>query len=201
MMSRASTDTEIQNLIDAALSGKPDAYAALLSHSKDRLLRLTRKMFHNYPNLRRWEQTDDVFQNALIRLHRALANTQIESVRHFFNLATVQIRRELLDLTKHHFGPEGRGARHHTDAIPSDEIGGTIHNKAAHPSDPVGWTDFHLAVEKLPHDDQEIVNLLFYEGLTHDEASRVLGTSARTLKRRWADVKMKLHEVLNDRHG
>jgi RNA polymerase sigma-70 factor (ECF subfamily) len=113
----------------------------------------------------------------MVRLHRALANVRVESVRHFFNLATVQIRRELLDLAKHYFGPEGHGANHHTDHIPTDDAGGTIYDRAGRPS--------------------EIVNLLFYEGLTHEEASRVLDTSVRTLKRRWASVKLKLHEVLN----
>jgi RNA polymerase sigma-70 factor (ECF subfamily) len=147
--------------------------------------------------LRRWEQTDDIFQNSMVRLHRALANVRVESVRHFFNLATVQIRRELLDLAKHYYGPEGQGANHHTDQIPSDEAGGTIHDRAGRPNDPLGWFDFHAAVERLPEEEQEIVNLLFYEGLTHDEAATVIGTSSRTLKRRWSAVKMKLHEVLN----
>ena len=190
-------DTTLQDHIDQALAGDQEAREALLDHASDRLLRLTRKMFHGYPSLRRWEQTDDVYQNAMVRLHRALANVRVESVRHFFNLATVQIRRELLDLAKHYYGPEGQGANHHTDQIPSDESGGTIHDRAGRPCDPLGWFDFHAAVERLPEDEQEIVNLLFYEGLTHDEAAKVIGTSSRTLKRRWSAVKMKLHEVLN----
>jgi RNA polymerase sigma-70 factor (ECF subfamily) len=197
MPHESSTDTQIQNLIDVALAGDAEAHAALLDHASDRLLRLTRKMFHGYPSLRRWEQTDDVYQNAMVRLHRALANVRVESVRHFFNLATVQIRRELLDLAKHYFGPEGQGTNHHTDHVPPDDAGGEIYDRAGCPSDPLGWCDFHAAVERLPDDEQEIVNLLFYEGLTHEEASRVLDTSVRTLKRRWASVKLKLHEVLN----
>ena len=108
------SDTQLQNLIDRALEGDTAAHEALLNHACDRLLRLTRKMFHGYPNLRRWEQTDDVFQNSMIRLHRALADVRVESVRHFFRLAAVEVRRELLDLAKHHFGPEGNGAKYHT---------------------------------------------------------------------------------------
>ena len=96
-----ASDTQLQNLIALAASGEKSAREALLDHACDRLLRLTRKMFHGYPRLRRWEQTDDVFQNSLIRLHRALCDVKVESVRHFFNLAAVQVRRELLDLAKH----------------------------------------------------------------------------------------------------
>jgi RNA polymerase sigma-70 factor (ECF subfamily) len=192
-----ATDTQIQNLIDLAASGQEKARQALLNHACERLLRLTRKMFHGYPNLRRWEQTDDVFQNSMVRLHRALADVRVESVRHFFNLAAVQVRRELLDLAKHHFGPEGGGKHHHTDGQPADEEGGAVHAAAEEPDDLDGWTRFHAQVEKLSDDEQEVVNLLFYEGLTQEEAAGVLGISFRTLKRRWQSAKLKLHEELN----
>lgn len=200
--SAVGTDTQLQNLIDLALRGEPSARESLLHHACDRLLRLTRKMFHGYPNLRRWEQTDDVFQNALVRLHRALAEVRVESVRHFFNLAAIQVRRELLDLSKHHCGPEGGGANHHTDGIPADDDGGSLHDRAEEPDDLSGWHGFHALVEKLPDDEQEVVNLLYYEGLTQDEAAKVLDISLRTLKRRWQSAKLKLHEELNrDRQG
>jgi RNA polymerase sigma-70 factor (ECF subfamily) len=52
-------------------------------------------MFRGFQALRRWEETDDVFQNSIICLHRALAEVKIELVRYFFNLAGVQIQRKL----------------------------------------------------------------------------------------------------------
>lgn len=191
------SDTQLQGLIDRGLSGDVSAQEALLDHACDRLLRLTRKMFHGYPNLRRWEQTDDVFQNSMLRLHRALADVRVESVRYFFNLAAVQVRRELLDLAKHHFGPEGNGANHHTDGQPADEAGGSLHNNADEPEDLSSWSEFHQQVEKLPEDELEVMNLLYYEGLTQEEAAQVLGISFRTLKRRWQAAKLRLHEGLN----
>jgi RNA polymerase sigma factor (sigma-70 family) len=191
------TDTQLQRLIDCALSGDPAARDALLHHACERLLRLTRKMFQGYPKLHRWESTDDVFQNAMIRLHRALASVRVESTRHFFNLAAVQIRRELLDLAKHHFGPEGGGANHHTDRVSPDSEGGALHRSVHEPEDLSGWSDFHHQVEKLPEAEQEVCNLLYYEGLTQEEAAEVLGVSIRTLKRRWQSAKLKLHEALH----
>jgi len=199
--SAVGSDTQLQNLIELALKGEPSARDALLDHACDRLLRLTRKMFHGYPNLRRWEATDDVFQNAMIRLHRALADVKLESVRHFFNLAAVQIRRELLDLAKRHFGPHGIGSNHHTDGIPADDDGGSL-AQAAEPSNVEDWSEFHAHVEALPDDEQELVNLLWYEGLTQEEAAQVLGVSLRTVKRRWHSARLKLHEALQrDRQG
>ncbi len=193
----SGTDTELQRLIDLALSGDGSAREALLAHACNRLLRLTRKMFHRHADLRRWEMTDDVFQGAMIRLHRALAVVSLESVRHFFNLAAVQVRRELLDLAKHHFGPEGDGAKHHTDGQPADDEGGALHAAAEEPDDLDGWTRFHAEVERLPEDEREVVNLLYYEGLTQEEAAKVLGISFRTLKRRWHSARLKLYEALD----
>ena len=191
------SDTQLQGLIDLAKTGDEGARTLLLDHACDRLLKLTRKMFRGYPGLRRWEATDDVFQNSLVRLHRALNQVQLESVRHFFNLAGLQIRRELLDLKKHHFGPEGGGANHHTDHQPSDEVGGVLATKTDEPEDMSMWGEFHCHVDKLPEEQKEVVNLLFYEGLSQEEAAAILNISVRTIKRRWQEAKLRLHEELS----
>lgn len=192
------SDTQLQLLIDKVLGGDEAARTALLDHACDRLLRLTRKMFHARPNLRRWEQTDDVFQSAMLRLHRALAEVKPESVRHFFNLAALMIRRTLLDLAKHHLGPHGQGTKHHTDGQPPDEEGGAIHDRAEQPEDLEAWSAFHAQVEALPDEEKEVVNLLFYEALTQEEAASVLGVSLRTVKRRWHSARCRLRQQLNE---
>lgn len=197
MPTSQGTDTQIQNLIDLHIGGDESAREALLHHACDRLLRVTRRTFRNYPYLRRWEATDDVFQNAMVRLHRALREVRVETVRHFFNLAGVQIRRELTDLTRHYFGPEGHGANHHTDHKPADDAGGAL-DRSDEPEDLAEWSLFHEHCEKLPDDEREVVNLLYYQGLTHEEAARVLGKSTRTVKRRWFAARQRLHEALRD---
>ena len=68
-------------------------------------------------------------------LHRAFAKVEVQSVRDFVNLAAVQVRRELLDLAKHHFGPEGDGFNHQTDGQPADDKGGMLHQNAEEPDD------------------------------------------------------------------
>ena len=191
------SDTQLQLLIERATDDEA-ARSALLDHTCDRLLRLTRKMLHARRDLRRWEQTDDVFQNAMLRLHRALSDVRPESVRHFFNLATVMIRRTLLDLAKHHLGPQGQATKHHTDGQPADEEGGSLHDKAEQPEDLEGWSAFHAQVEALPDEEKEVVGLLFYEGLTQQEAASVLGVSLRTVKRRWLSARCLLRQLLNE---
>jgi RNA polymerase sigma factor (sigma-70 family) len=194
----ADTDTQLQRLVDRARGGDADANTLLIEHACNRLLKLTRKMFHSYPALRRWQETDDVFQNSLLRLHHALASVEVESVRHFFNLAGEMVRRELLDLKKHHFGPHGDAKNHHTDHQPSDDTGGALARTAAEPDSLDRWEGFHAAVEALPAAMREVVNLLYYEGLTQPEAAEVLGVALRTVKRRWQEAKLRLHEVLRD---
>lgn len=187
------TDTQIQGLIDRANAGDEASKEALLDHACDRLFRLTRKMFHGSGDLRRWEQTDDIFQSSMLRLHKALERTKVESVRHFFSLAALQIRRELIDTARKHFGPEGIAANHHTDMQAPDESGGSLHAVADEPEDLAQWTQFHTLVESLPDEEREVVNLLFYEGLTQEEAAQLLGVNVRTIKRRWQSARLKLN--------
>ena len=195
---QSTGDTRLQSLINAVRAGDPRARELLIGHASNRVLVLTRRMFRGRPGLQRWEQTDDVFQNAMLRLHRALETTEVETVRHFFNLATIQIRRELIDLGRKHFGPHGIGRNHHTDHQPPDQAGGTLHALESEPSDLAEWTEFHERAQRMPDEEREVFDLLYYEGLSQDEAAAVLGVSVRTIRRRWNDAKFRLHGGLSD---
>jgi hypothetical protein len=69
-------------------------------------------MLGRFPTVRRWADTGDVLQSALVRLLGALKQVDVPSTRAFFGLAAEQMRRELLDLARHFHGPHGYGARH-----------------------------------------------------------------------------------------
>lgn len=198
------SDTALQGLIDLANAGDAAAWGELLAHSCERLRRLARKMLKGYPDLRRWEGTDDLLQNSLLRLHRALREVNPSSVRHFFNLATVQIRRELLDLADHHFGPHGDAANHHTDGpcLAAGEDGALDRQAVAdEPTSLDGWTEFHARIEALPEEEREVVGLIWYEGLAQEEAAAVLGVSVRTVKRRWQSARLLYEAVKGERLG
>src|SRR4051794_40935927 len=94
---------EQEELFARMRQGDVAARDRLLERAAGRLRQLAGRMLDTFPNLRRWEETDDVLQNSLLRLCRALEAVQVESLAHFYNLAALQIRRELLDLVKHHF--------------------------------------------------------------------------------------------------
>jgi RNA polymerase sigma-70 factor (ECF subfamily) len=181
--------------------GDEAAPHGLLDHACRRLEALARRMLRHYPRLRRWEQTADVLQNAVLRLHRALATVRPESPAQFYGLAAAQIRRELIDLARHHFGPQGAAARHDTDG--AGRAGGD--GAAGQPEDPGGepaslaeWTEFHAGVQRLPPAEREVFDLLWYEGLSQAEAARLLGVSDRTVKSRWRSAKLALQRRLGE---
>jgi RNA polymerase sigma factor (sigma-70 family) len=191
---------DIQACLDRLRRGDDSAQSALLECACERLTRLARKMLRGYPQVQRSEETDDVLQNALMRLQRALETTSPVSVRSFVNLAAVQIRRELIDLARHYDGPNGMGAHHESQVLtngwresPEEQIA------AADTNDPErfeAWTRFHRTVESLNDEDREVFDLLWYQGLTQGEASEVLGLSEKTVNRRWVAARMRLGMAL-----
>src|ERR1700733_5961134 len=96
--------TEAGDLLGRLRANDDSAREGLIELAKGRFEALARAMLRRYPQVRRWEQTDDVLQAALVRLHRSLAEVRPESVRHLDNLAATQIRRELIDLARHYQG-------------------------------------------------------------------------------------------------
>ncbi len=192
-----------QEWIERLKSGDAGDRDALIAHVSDRLRRLTHKMLQDFPRLRRWLDADDVFQNAVLRLMQALRSVAPTSPPELFRLATRQLRRELLDLTRHYFGPEGLGANH--DSLPpkaSDSSGGAppAYEKSESTYDPqrlAAWGEFHQRVESLPAEEGEVFDLLWYQGLTQAEAAALLGVSVPTIKRRWLTARLKMQEKLS----
>ena len=202
-MGQAEGDTtQLQALLDLAAEGDNDAYGELIARASDRLLKLTRKMLRNYPHLRRWEQTDDVFQNAAMRLYRSLQRLKPDSVRSFMGLATLEIRRSMIDLIRHHFGPEGAAGKHRSDVFgDSTGDGGVIKNITAQNCEPESlesWEQFHETVDQLPEQEREIFQLVWYGGLQQQEIASLLGVSVPTIQRRLYRARRFIRSVLRD---
>ena len=151
-----------------------------------------------YPRLRRWEQTDDVLQNALLRLHQSLASVQPATSREFYGLAALQIRRELIDLSRRHFGPLGAATRHAT-AVWSEagQHGGVASDAAGRPDAMAAWQAFHEEAGRLPDAERETFHLLWYQGLKQHQAAELLGVTERTVKNRWRRARLLLQQKLH----
>jgi RNA polymerase sigma-70 factor (ECF subfamily) len=190
--------TLLQGYLDRMRAGDRSARDELFRRVCGRLERLTRKMLKGFPRVHRWAQTDDVLQSALVRLLRALNDVQPGSVREFFALSAEQIRRELLDLARHYYGPQGPGAKHATHSGQSDAAQPAYEkvDNSHEPSALAAWCEFHRQVRELPEDEREVVNLLFYQELTQAEAAGLLNVTVRTVQRRWQSALLKLHQIL-----
>ena len=190
-------DTEARELLDRLRDGDGSARDRLIALAQGRFVALARAMLRRYPHVRRWEQTDDLLQAALVRLHRSLARVHPDDVRHFDNLAAAQIRRELIDLARRYHGPEGLGVHHHTDAAGPDGRLAQIAEPSGRPESLEKWAAFHEAVERLPEEEQQIMDLLWYRGLTHALAAETLGVATKTVQRRWASARLMIRDALD----
>jgi RNA polymerase sigma-70 factor (ECF subfamily) len=195
---------QLQALLSLAAQGDGQSLDQAIALAAERLEKLTHKMLRRYPHLQRWEQTDDVLQTAVMRLHRSLRKVRPDSVRSFLGLATVEIRRTLIDLLRHHFGPHGAAAHHHTDFLDSvrDADQGVLtsvpdHDDAAESLE--AWTSFHEAMDALPEDEREVMHLGWYGGMRQAEMADVLGISVSTIKRRWYRARLHLRAAMAGR--
>lgn len=203
--SAMSNDTTavIEQCIRQLQLGNIAARDRLISCTCERLRRIADKMTNQFPALQRFEQSDDVLQNAVMRLSRSLERITPRTAREFFGLASLEIRRELIDLMRHYYGPMGIGAN--IAALPTNDTDGVSNPAFDIPdstNEPVKlsvWSEFHRHVELLDDEDREIFDLLWYQDLTQSEAAVLLGVSERTVKRRWQRARLAVHARLNGR--
>ena len=179
--------SQLLRLLDRIRARDRAAADELFRHLGNRLARLARKMLRGFPAVQRWEEVDDVLQNAALRLLRALREVRPDSTTKFFGLAAQQIRRELLDLKRHYQGLAGPGPPHPAAGGP-----GTSAAPEPEPVDPAPgpdeleeWCAFHRQIEGLPEEERAVVDLHFYQGLTKAEVAELLGVDVRTVQRRW----------------
>jgi RNA polymerase sigma-70 factor (ECF subfamily) len=196
----ANTTLYLQGCLDRLHRGDETARKELVDRACQRLQRLTQKMFRADGRLQRWAESEDVFQNAMLRLCRALKKVHPASVREFFRLAAVQVRRELIDLARHCYGPYGFAAKHQSKHVgnPADSTA-PADDPADRNQDPcrlAAWSEFHAQIGALPNAERELFDLLWYQGLSQAEAAQVLQVSTRTIERRWQAARLRLYEAL-----
>ena len=174
----------------------------LIAAASQRLQQLASHMLSRFAGVRRWEQTDDVLQSAMLRLLRSLDDVKPRNGVEFLSLAALQIRRELLDLARHYFGPEGHGT-HHGNWPDGDPNAPTLIQPDAEfqPVQLAELREVHERVDELPDDQRNVVSLLYYHGLSQVEAAELLNVNVRTVQRRWQVALLELHRILKDEHS
>jgi RNA polymerase sigma factor (sigma-70 family) len=191
----------VQSALDRFNAGDKQAINDLFARAAQRLERIARRMMYNsFQRVAAQEQTGDVAQEASLRLLKALADVKMLTTAEFFRLSSTIMRRVLIDLARHHYGPEGSAA-HRAAALADTTAASTPAPSAGSSNAPdvlAAWGEFHECVEKLPEEQREVFDLLWYQELSQEEAADVLGVSVPTVKRRWRDAKLELIDVLGD---
>lgn len=193
--------SEISLWLNRLAAGDLDARDRIIEISSGRLRILASRMLARFPQVRRWEDTDDVFQNAVMRLHRSLAHVQPDSPRAMIGLAATQLHRELIDLARRYRGPMSFEANHATHApglSDSSERLSPPFEQAVGGDDSIErWAVFHDAIAGLPEDLREVFHLVWYLGADQKTIARLLECSERTVKSRWREARETVRQALD----
>ena len=193
--------------IDACLArlaaGDLSARDRILELCADRLRTLASRMLDRFPRVRRWDDTDDVFQNAALRLHRALVETRPATPRAVLALAATQLHRELIDLARRYAGPESHARNHETNLVRDrrDSEAPAFHVERLVEPPPAleRWAVFHETIANLPAEDREIFQLVWYVGADQRTIARLLDCSERTVRTRWRAARVRVRAALDGR--
>lgn len=144
----------------------------------------------------------DAICERLRQLARALTAAAPAMRRDFFHRAALQIRRELIALSRSRFGPEGLGANHAADdrnaagqraGPPADECAGD----SLESGKLAVRGEMHGRVSTLAEDERETFNFNWCQRLKHIEGRALLGVSTRTIQRRWNAASLAVHGALD----
>lgn len=189
--------------LERLAAGDLSASDRILELFATRLRALASRMLDRYPMVRRWDDTDDVFQTAALRLHRALGTVRPQSPHDVMMLAATQVRRELLDLARRYAGPQSHAAHHATNLVATDldPDAAPFHtDRAATPDESLDrWSQFHAAVDGLPAESREMFHLVWYLGADQKTIARLLDCSERTVKTRWRAARDAVKAALDGR--
>jgi RNA polymerase sigma factor (sigma-70 family) len=176
-----STSVVVQRYLDELAGDSPaePIVRALLDKSVRRLHVLCSTwLFERYPRLTRPPlnlDVDDMLSALVERLLKALQSVRPQTVRQFFGLANRHIRWELNDL-----------ARRLDKQAPMLEL--PPYDVQAPASSDSGLSDdgqrMLEAIDRLPDDEREAFDLVRIQGLSHTEASQIIGVTPLTVKRR-----------------
>jgi RNA polymerase sigma-70 factor (ECF subfamily) len=192
----------MQRLVDRMRAGDAAASNELFSRVIARMEGIARRMLRRFPGVQRWEDAEDIVQKAAVRLWRALKQIKPDSMRAFYGLAAEQVRRELLDMARHYYGPLGLGTRHESnlhlensggDLVPRPELA----VMGEQPEEAERWAKFHEAVAKLKPEEREVFSLTFYHGWGQKDIAELIHKDERTVRRRWRNACLHLNGLLH----
>jgi len=181
----------LQELLARCLQGDEAARQELIHCAYERLRCLARVILNeSFPRLKATPallETTDVTNETALAMYQALTEIKPATVRDFFRLAAQRIRWLLLDRAKQ----SDRAQRWLRESHPA--------SLSAEESDPPArLMALYRQIDELPENEREVVDLLYFHGLSQVEAATLLGVTERTVRRYWTAARLKLMQGLKD---
>jgi RNA polymerase sigma factor (sigma-70 family) len=185
----------LQQQLDALAAGDTRARDRIFELCSDRLRFLAERMLRRFPNVGRWEQADDICQEANIKLLHALDQITFHSPRDLMAISATNIKWVLLDLARRYGGPMSDAANHAS-------VGGgdfdPLAAAAAQASPLEQWTALHQAIDELREPWREVFHLVWYMGADQQTVAKFLNVSTRTVKRYWREAREQVRAALGN---
>jgi hypothetical protein len=174
---RMSDETiQLQRGIEKLNAGDPAVRGELLNVACGQLMRLTSQLREEFNRSDHGELPDisqeDLFAGVSTRLYESLFRVPIKDTRHFYQIASVEIRRELIDLCRR---GESSGNR---------EL--------------LQLAEFYDCVDSLPESQREVFELIWYHEMSRGEVAELLAAEVVEIKRLWRSARLTLHDRLDD---
>ena len=178
--------------IERLNAGDPSVRGELINIATQRLIGLTSHLRGEFQGLDDGRSSNEIFQSASLRLYQALHEAPIQDVRHFYRMAAIHIRRELIQICNdcQALGPAANEARSDVAAAAAD---GRIS-----PEELQGWAHFHHTVDALPQTEREVFELIWYHEMSREEAADLLGLPIHDVRRLWRSARLNLHEQMGE---
>jgi len=170
----------------------------LISLAYLRLQQLAHRMLYSYDRQKLDEETNGLVAEAYLRLNRSLEDLKPETVRQFFGLAALQMRRHLLDKLR---VIHGRGEAQRpkvTSLTPVSPDGSAIEMGIANLGEAANWTaiDVLESLDKLDEKQRECLVMQHWYGFTHQEIANLMGVSTKTVQRTTNLAFIQLNDLL-----
>ncbi len=184
------SSTNVRDLLGKVTQQEAGATDLLFQHCMERMRVLAHRLFQSRKDLHLFEESDDLLQKTLVRLHRAIHVLKPSTTRAFMTIALQNMRWALKDLA--------RDMHDRLDKLGNSKALAKAPSLEEEPSTLLEWSFFHDAIQSLPQEERETFDLIFYGGMQQEEAAEFLGVSTRTIKRRWRLARILLAKALDN---
>jgi len=200
--SGSTTTVRLQHCLRRLAIQDDAARSELLEHAASRLAVLAKRMFSRIPALRHREDSEDAFQQAMLRLWESLEQVEPGTVAEFMGLAAREMRGALRDLARSHFemrngvaGPETNPPLIRNQAFVCNK---QLADSTWAPDDLACWSEFHAAADRLREPERTAFDLLYYHALPQGEVAELMQVSERQVRRYWQGAREKLARTLEE---